>query len=264
MRNKIFALLIIVQPFVSCTSPKDSYVLVNEVVKDTVAEEENVPPVIKIDAQAYGINVDTTISYAKQLAYVNEKRLQLKAQLAEGKITMDSVCIKFCDLLLNNIIPYWYGTVWSFEGHTDVPNRGEIACGYFISTTMKHMGLNLDRYKMAQQPALNAMKSITTKLNIVMNPGSTPEKVVDFVKKKKQEGIYIIGLDYHVGFLLYKAGEVFFIHSSYLNPYKVTIEYALNSPALVASNTFCFAPVSGNEALMNKWLESSAIEIVTK
>src|SRR5690606_907796 len=73
---------------------------------------------------------------------------------------LDSVMEVFTLKLLNEIIPYWYGTEWDFEGHTAIPNEGKIACGYFVSTTLRDMGLNINRYKLAQQHGLNEARTI--------------------------------------------------------------------------------------------------------
>ncbi len=47
----------------------------------------------------------------------------------------------------------------ALAGHTAVPKEGEIACGYFVSTTLLHMGVPLNRYKIAQQNPLNEAKT---------------------------------------------------------------------------------------------------------
>lgn len=78
-----------------------------------------------------------------------------KAQLRQRYLSASSDSLKQAILqkakhkmvshLLDSIIPFWYKTVWSFEGHSEVPRQGEIACGYFVSTTLLHAGLKLNR-----------------------------------------------------------------------------------------------------------------------
>src|SRR5678815_5098001 len=36
--------------------------------------------------------------------------------------------------IYSEIFPSWYGTAWDFNGTTEVPQQGKIACGYFVST----------------------------------------------------------------------------------------------------------------------------------
>ena len=76
-----------------------------------------------------------------------------KLKVRTGKRTTNSG-EDFENYLVNEIIPHWYGTEWDFNGYTAVPNQGVIACGYFVSTTLLHMGINVNRYKMAQQAGL--------------------------------------------------------------------------------------------------------------
>jgi len=35
------------------------------------------------------------------------------------------------------IFPFWYGTEWDFNGTTQQPGTGRIACGYFVSTVLQ-------------------------------------------------------------------------------------------------------------------------------
>src|SRR5688500_17600336 len=41
----------------------------------------------------------------------------------------------------NEVFPYWYGTGWDFNGTTETPGQGKIACGYFVSTVLRDAGL---------------------------------------------------------------------------------------------------------------------------
>ena len=59
----------------------------------------------------------------------------------------------FYYVMTDSVFPDWMGTKWDFNGVSNVPGKGMIACGYFVSTTLKHIGFNLNRYKLAQQAA---------------------------------------------------------------------------------------------------------------
>ena len=45
-------------------------------------------------------------------------------------------------------------------------------------------------------------------------------------RKNYKEGLYFIGLDNHVGFLLFRNNELYFIHSNYSSPAIVKLEKA--------------------------------------
>src|SRR5687768_13237846 len=96
---------------------------------------------------------DTIYSFSKQ--YVST----VKTRIQTGRITEDSLSRLFTSLLTEKLIPHWLTTPWSFEGHTSIPRQGKIACGYFVSTTLLHMGFNVNRYKFAQQLPVNEAKT---------------------------------------------------------------------------------------------------------
>jgi hypothetical protein len=48
------------------------------------------------------------------------------------------------------LLPYWLGTTWNFNGTTQVPGEGSIACGYFVTTLLRDAGVKLERVKLAQ------------------------------------------------------------------------------------------------------------------
>ena len=129
--------------------------------------------------------------------------LQICQKIQKEKNTTDSLSIFLEEVLVNNIFPYWYGTPWEFNGHTDVPNKGKIACGYFVSTTLKHLGFNLNRYKLAQQLPVHEAKTISLGEPILEIDNDDFEVCLEKIKTSLTEGIYFVGLEAsHVGFLL--------------------------------------------------------------
>lgn len=202
-----------------------------------------------------------TISYNQQKSEILKEKRVIQKAYASGKISIDSVGKQFEEMLVSELVPYWYGLDWDFEGHTNSPDSGTIACGYFVSTTLKHMGLNLNRYRLAQQAALNEVRSlaISSKLvrKYVYHKDLTTTLLKDF-----DDGLYIVGLDCHVGYLLKKEKKLYFIHSSYLDPVKVVIEEADHSEAWHSTELYYFAPISGNQKLMKRWLSGGKITIL--
>jgi len=159
---------------------------------------------------------------------------------------------KFTDLLVNTIIPHWYGTTWSFEGHTATPKQGEIACGYFVSTTLRDLGININRYRLAQQSPYYEAKSLQLKTGITTIEGNTPLEIIQKIKTNFKEGIYFLGLnENHVGFLLIRNGKVFFIHSNYAGDNGVEIELASASIVFTSFRKFYLVPLSNNKELLD-------------
>ncbi|MCB0397844.1 MAG: hypothetical protein KDD36_14425 [Flavobacteriales bacterium] len=221
---------------------------------------------IGIDTTAYGLRITPIGKYisAKQECVSKRQLLQTRYKSATTDSTRSVITAEagrvLTEQLINRIFPFWYGTAWDFNGITDVPGEGEIACGYFVSTTLKHAGLNVNRYKLAQKSAYTGSRclSINDDMKIIRN--KSPEQMVDFAKDEVRDGLYTVGLDYHVGFLLIRNKEVFFIHSSYLNREGVMIEKAQDSPAF-ASNTYILVSITHNAPLLEKWLMNEEVKI---
>lgn len=82
-----------------------------------------------------------------------------------------------------------------------------------------------------------------------------------FVDDVKQSGasIYVVGLDIHVGFIVNTGDEVYFIHSSYVEPYTVVKEKAIESRILAGSNYRVLGNVLADDRLIGNWLTGNAI-----
>ncbi|MDR0825266.1 MAG: hypothetical protein LBN74_09245 [Prevotella sp.] len=109
----------------------------------------------------------------------------------------------------------WYNTPWTFHGHSQTPKEGSIACGYFITTTLRDMGFNIPRIKWAQQTSEYMIKKITTDVKRFRQKPMID--VINYIKTKG-EGLYIVGLDCHVGYIYYQNGSMSFVHANYYRP----------------------------------------------
>jgi hypothetical protein len=159
--------------------------------------------------------------------------------------------------LLENVIPCWYGTPWDFNGISDTPQDGLIACGYFVSTTLQHNGLKLNRYKLAQQHGFNVVKTLCDSSQTFTTISALLKHVVAL-----PEALYVIGLDNHVGFLSKEGENIYFIHSNYIIPSAVVKEKAQLSAALFNSSIYMIGSLSSNNKLIRKWIKGESIQII--
>lgn len=159
------------------------------------------------------------------------------------------------------IFPSWYGTVWDFYGTTEVPQQGTIACGYFVSTVLRDAGWRVQRARLAQQASENIILSLTTEPYVKR---FRRVLISDFINVVKSwgAGIYVVGLDIHTGFIVNTGSEVYFIHSSYVEPRSVVRERASESKILVASNYRVLGKITADDLFIEKWLLRK--EIVTR
>ncbi|WP_027076040.1 hypothetical protein [Maribacter antarcticus] len=199
-------------------------------------------------------------SYANAKVDAKELRLRLKEGLRSGTISFDNIKTAFTNQLVDKIIPHWYGTQWSFGGHTAMPNQGKIACGYFISTTLRDMGININRYELAQKSPIDEAKMISCGSVINKVVEDTPEKAFEEIDQLTKEGLYFIGFDAgHVGYLLKREGELFLIHSNYLSPVSVCMETLKESRVFKSFTKFHLVAISHNDTLLQRWLDNGTV-----
>lgn len=181
-----------------------------------------------------------------------------KLKVKNGKVNRNSGK-DFENYLLNDIIPHWYGTEWDFNGYTAVPNQGVIACGYFVSTTLLHMGINVDRYKLAQQAGLYEAQTLAL-LDENYRTIYGIDSLLVVLSREYEDGIYFVGLDNHVGYLYIYDHVPYFIHSNYIED-KVMIERAESSIAF-QSGVHVVAELSTNEALLERWRTGAVVPVI--
>jgi hypothetical protein len=142
-------------------------------------------------------------SYFKRYQKANQK--QKKLIIVEARQYLE-------ESLLTKIFPAWYGTLWSFEGYSDRPGYGTIACGHFVATTLSHLGLNFNRVRMGQLDSPYLIKSFVPKAKTFKSYDWPIEK---FLSKASDlgDGIFIVGMDNHAGLLAIQGGNHLFIHS---------------------------------------------------
>ena len=162
-------------------------------------------------------------------------------------------------VLDSTIFPAWAGTEWAFYGTSWAPRRGQIACGYFVTTALHDAGLRLARTALAQQTSETLIKNLVAAPDIRRYRGLGQAAFVRAVRAQGP-GLYVVGLDFHVAFLRVPpgGGPVEMVHSTYLDPGCVVREPAASAAAL-ASNYRVLGKVSADAALLRHWLRGDTL-----
>lgn len=167
---------------------------------------------------------------------------------------LGEACKSLKNDLINEIFPFWYGTKYHFNGTSQNPGSGTIACGYFVATTLRDAGMLIDRVEIARLPSELVLKRICVsgKLRRYYDVS-----MKDFVKKiKNKNGLFLVGLDTHIGFLVVKDQKVDFIHSTGRFPHHCVIrEDALTSKTLINSKCKMVSEISNDLTLAKKWIQ---------
>ena len=234
-------------------------------VTDPLTPEETAPSYAPIVKQYIpdSASADFIPAYDKLKANITAKRnmfflsYQHAATQQEKKRVLDSASGFLQEALVSNVFPCWYGTTWDFNGITDKPKQGMIACGYFVSTTLKHCGVNLNRYKVAQQYSHSIVKTLCTDMQVYTHV----DQVIAAIQAKPEQ-LYIVGLDNHVGYIAKTDTGICFIHSSYFGAAVVESVPAEKSAVLAMSNKYVLGTLSGNQVFIEQWLKNSPVQII--
>lgn len=187
--------------------------------------------------------------YPNSMAQIQQSKKNWRAQ----KIPARQLSGSFTQMFRDDILAYWYGTAWGFYGTSETPQSGTIACGYFVTTTLRDMGVPLNRSALAQKPS-EAMIRALVQPAYIQNLSKQTSWELNSVFLSKGTGVYIIGLDTHTGFILVDETGAHFIHSSGAFPYRVIKEPVAQSSILAQSKYRVAGQLTADPQFMQRWL----------
>lgn len=184
----------------------------------------------------------------------------LKAYSKADSLKKDSIIKETKDYLFRitskEVFPQWYGTQWDFNGVTRTPKKGKIACGYFVTNILTDLGFNIPRIKWAQSASEVFIKKIASK-------GQTKR----FMKRPLNEvkrylmslgnGIYLVGLDIHVGFIVAENNKLRFVHSSYYKPGEGVISEKLDSWNPLRDSNYRIVGKIFSDKMIENWIKGT-------
>ncbi len=167
----------------------------------------------------------------------------------EKKIISDAQNFLMKDI--NNYFEAWYNTPWAFHGHTRIPGKGTIACGYFITTTLQDIGFKIPRIKWAQMASEDMIKRMTTDIKRFRK--APMDDIIKYIKSKG-EGLYVVGLDCHVGYIYYYNNQMQFVHSNYYRPSIGVMSEALIGKNPLNDSNYRIIGKIFDENMVKKWI----------
>lgn len=202
-------------------------------------------------------------SYAVLMEELQRWREDLADRYSRSKTAAERQAVEHdARMVLEEALPAmmrcWLGTPWDFHGTADGPGKGKIACGYFISTVLRDAGFQVDRYKLAQQPSGNILQTFLKREACSLTVGEEYEVFADGLSRIPK-GIYVVGLDTHVAFLLVEHDGFRFIHSSGSAPWCVVDEGREDAHVLRKSNWRMLGNFTGDAGVIRTWLKGGKI-----
>ncbi len=159
--------------------------------------------------------------------------------------------------IVNDFFKHWYGTSWAFYGQTRTPKVGSIACGYFVTTVLYDVGFDIPRVEWAQLASEVFIKRFSTDIKRFKNK---PIANVKNYVLNKSNGLYIVGLDYHVGFIFKYNNTVKFVHSSYYKPNIGVLSEDFEGHNPLDDSSYVVVGKILNNTTMIKWLTQTKIK----
>lgn len=154
----------------------------------------------------------------------------------------------------------WLGTPWDFHGTASTPGGGQIACGYFVSTVLRDAGFKVDRYQLAKQPSENILRSFLPRASCILTIGQEYGAFAAVVESA-DPGIYLVGLDTHVAFLVVQPDGFRMIHSSGSQPWCVVDESRNDAHVLQKSNWRMLGNLTRDPQVLKHWLKAEKIVV---
>jgi len=158
-------------------------------------------------------------------------------------------------LIDEDIYNYWAGTPWEFHGTTQQPKVGSIACGYFVTNTLTDLGFKINRVELAEVRSGDMIK----KLCVEIESFNSLDKLNSYLAKQPINSVFIIGLDFHTGYIVKTATNCYFFHSSYIKKEGVVREKIDASQALNNNKFFMIGNLTANENLLRKWVANKPV-----
>jgi len=203
--------------------------------------------------------------YAVLVSELERWRKDLAARHKKARSDADRAAVEHdARVILEHTLPQmmrcWLGTPWDFNGTAAKPGGGKIACGYFVATVLMDAGFQVDRYQLAQQPSGNIMRSFLEKDDCTLTVGKPYDTFAADVEKSRH-GIYLIGLDTHVGFIVSDGGGFRMIHSSGSRPWCVVDEDRADAHVLQRSNWRMLGNLTADPKVVRRWLKAEKVVV---
>ena len=205
-------------------------------------------------------------NYQRLLHEIQRKRAEFarryEVEDSEGK---RQILREASDYLLqtavNELFPRWYGTPWSFAGTAAQPGEDPIACGFFVVRILQHLGFKITApSRLAQQPAENIIRNLVPATQI-KRFSNVPVGRIERELRRWGRGLYLVGLDIHVGFVVNDGRSLRFVHSSYYNPPLCVLSEPLEGKNPFADSRYRVIGKLTNYETVARWVRNEAFEL---
>lgn len=201
-------------------------------------------------------------AYTKLVEEIDLNRVVFSQKYTSSNTVQKDTIIKeareyLVNTMATRLFPYWYGTKWDFNGMTRIPQKGKIACGYFVTNILTDVGFRIPRIKWAQSASEVFIKKLA-KNNLKRFSNQSIDTVENYLINAGN-GLYLVGLDAHTGFIYVHEKEVRFIHADYYEPEKGVVSEKLDSHSPINDSSYRIFGKLMSDEMMLQWLKQEFI-----
>ena len=194
--------------------------------------------------------------YPEFVAELEEER----TELAEDRDRPTEALRRQLQQRMLKVAEEWMGTRWGLgRPQAKQPGDGKINCGMFVATVLGDAGIEVDRVKLQRQPAELIIKTFS-KSDDIRRFRNDPVETFLTGTREMGDGLYIIGLDFHVGLLHVDGDDVRFIHASYVT-HTVVSEDAASAEPIVTSKYRVVGKLL-DDRMIRRWLDGERYRVV--
>ena len=172
--------------------------------------------------------------------------------------------------ITDTILPAWMGTPWGLGPNSTAIRPHQpgkvVGCSYFVTGVLMNAGLRLkSRAHFAQAPSVLMQQSLTPERRDLHRFPGMPFDVLTRRLLALGDGVYIVGLNIHTGFLVIKSGAVHVVHASYTPPNQV-VDEALGESLVIAysfQRGYVVTPLFKDDRLVDFWLSGQPVPAPT-
>jgi len=210
----------------------------------------------------FSCNAQEKKEYTSFLNEINVMRDSYESQYkvsneAEKKEIIINARTYITSKLATELFPYWYGTEWDFNGTTRTPQDGKIACGYFVTNILTDVGFNIPRVKWAQSASEVFIKKLS--YGDIQRFSNKPIVTVEQHLLKSGDGLYLVGLDSHTGFIYVKGDQIRFIHADYYEPEIGVVSEEIDSHSPIRDSNYRVIGKLMSDEMIIAWILKQAI-----
>ena len=160
---------------------------------------------------------------------------------------------------VQGLAKHWLGTRWGLGlPQLTEPGPGKINCGTFVGTVLRDAGFNVKVKKLQRQPSQLIIRSFVGGKRVRKYSNASMKKFLASVREMGP-GLYIIGLDFHVGFLVQTEDDLRFVHASYVTNTVVDEKASLAVPIVTSKYRVVGKILSPDN--IDSWLNGSRIKV---